>query len=157
MSEVNLAEKANEIFETLCAALDSRGWHYEKDESVPLVHFELHGEDIPMRMIIAVDQKRQVVRLLSRLPFTMTEEHRIEGAIATCAVTSKLVNGCFDFDILEGSITFRLTASYRESRLGKGLFLYMVDCAAAMVDDYNDQFLALNKGRIDVGAFIDGD
>ena len=157
MSEVNRNEKANEIFATLCAALDSRGWHYEKDESVPLVHFNLHGEDIPMQMVILVDKERQVVRLMSRLPFNMDEAHRIDGAIATCAATDKLVNGCFDYDILEGSITFRLTASYRESRLGQGLFLYMVECAAATVDDYNDRFLALNKGLVSVDSFIEGD
>ena len=45
----------------------------------------------------------------------------------------------FDYNIRDGSITFRMTASYRESVIGEGLFNYMIDCAAATVDEFNDK------------------
>ena len=154
MSEVNLEQKAREVYETLCAALDEHNWHYTKDESMLLVRFTVTGEDLPIAIIMVVDQKRQLVRLLTRLPFTIGEERRMDLAVATCAVTDRLVNGSFDFDILKGTITFRMTASYRESVLGKGLFTYMMDASCATVDDYNDKFLAINKGYLALDDFL---
>lgn len=156
MSETNLAQKAKRVFETLCASIENRGWHFRKEEELLLVHFGVTGDDIPMRFIMVVDAERQLVRIMSRLPFKMDEDNRIEGAIATCVATNRLANGCFDYDITDGSITFRMTASYRESDIGEGLFLYMIDSSANIVDDYNDKFLALNKGLISIQDFLDG-
>ena len=56
--------------------------------------------------------------------------------------------------LVDGSITFRMTASFRESVIGEGLFNYMIDCAAATVDQFNDKLYALNEGLIDVSAFL---
>ena len=66
-----------------------------------------------------------------------------------------MVDGNFDYDISDGSIVFRLTAFYRGSKIGKGLFHYLIDCTCATVDDYNDKFLALNNGTLTLEAFID--
>ncbi len=154
MSEINKAEKADEVFATLCASIERRNWHFTKEEPLRLVHFGVSGDDIPMQFILAVDEDRQLVRLMSRLPFEMGEDKRIDGAIATCAVTNKLANGCFDYDIAKGTITFRMTASYRESTIGEGLFSYLIDCAAFTVDEYNDKFLALSKNLISLSDFL---
>lgn len=155
MSEVNKGERAKEVYEALCASIENRGWHYSKEEALLLVHFGVSGEDIPMQFIIVVDENRQLVRLMSRLPFNMEEDKRIEGAIATCAATNKLANGCFDYDIQKGSITFRMTASYRESDISDGLFRYMINCSAQTVDEYNDKFFAISKGLLSISDFLD--
>ncbi len=154
MSDITKAERAKKVYDTLCASIENRGWHFNKEEGLLLVHFGVRGDDIPMRFVLVVDEDRQLVRLTSRLPFNMAEDKRIEGAIATCAATNKLANGCFDYDITEGSITFRMTASYRESEIGEGLFLYMIDCSASTVDDFNDKFFAISKGLIDISDFL---
>ena len=154
MSDITKAEKAKKVYDTLCASIENRGWHFNKEEELLLVHFGVRGDDIPMRFVLVVDEDRQLVRLTSRLPFNMAEEKRIEGAVATCAATNKLANGCFDYDITEGSITFRMTASYRESDIGEGLFTYMINCSASTVDEFNDKFLAISKGVIDISDFI---
>ncbi len=154
MSEVNKAEKARRVYETMCASIENRGWRFSKEEDQLLVRFGVRGEDIPMQFIMVVDEDRQLIRLMSRLPFNMSEDKRIEGAIATCAATNKLANGCFDYDLEKGSITFRMTASYRESEIGEGLFLYMIDCSAGTVDDINDKFYAISIGSLDISGFL---
>lgn len=155
MSDVNKAEKAQEVYETLCAAIEKRGWHFNKEEALKLVRIGLRGEDLPMDFFFVVDEERMIIRLMSRLPFAMKEDKRIDGAIMTCAATNKLANGCFDYDISKGTITFRMTASYRESMIGEGLFDYLIDCAATTVDRYNDQFFAINLGLTTIQEFLE--
>ena len=151
---VDKMANAQQVYETLCKALDRRGWKYGKDEEKLLVHFGVRGDDIPMNFIIVVDAERQLVRLMSPLPFKMSEEKRMEGAIATCAATYGMADGSFDYDLSNGEIVFRMTASIRESQLGDGLFQYMISCACAMADKYNDQFLALDKGIMSIADFL---
>lgn len=147
-------ELAKQVYQTLCTAIERREWHYDKDEDKLLVHFGVNGEDIPMQFILLVDAERQLIRLMSPLPFKMSESKRMEGAIATCAASYGMVDGSFDYDLSDGTILFRMTASFRESLIGEGLFQYMISCSCAMVDKFNDKFLALDKGLIDISDFI---
>ena len=151
----NKMELAQQVYQTLCGALNSREWKYGKDEEKLLVHFGVNGDDLPMDFIIIVDAERQLVRLMSPLNFKISEEKRMEGAIATCAVTFGLADGCFDYDLSNGRIVFRMATTYRGSQIGEDLFHYMISCACAMVDAYNDKFLALDKGLISVSDFIE--
>lgn len=151
---VDKMANAQQVYETLCKALDRRGWKYGKEEEKFLVHFGVNGDDIPMNFIIVVDAERQLVRLLSPLPFKMSEGKLMEGAIAACAASYGMADGSFDYDLSDGEVVFRMTATYRESQLGEGLFQYLISCACAMVDKYNDQFLALDKGILSIADFI---
>lgn len=144
---------AERAFSTLCAALDARQWNYKKEEEKLLVHFGVNGDDLPMKFIIFVDVDRQMVRLLSPLSFKMSEDKRVEGAVAVCMASYGMADGSFDYDISDGSISFRMTESFRGCSLGEGVFQYLIACACAMVDKYNDKFLALSKGLIDIKAF----
>ena len=128
---------------------------YEKEEEKLLVHFGVNGDDIPMQFILVVDEDRQLIRLMSPLPFNMSEEKRMDGAIATCVASFGMADGSFDYDLTDGQIVFRMTASFRGSIIGDGLFQYMISCACAMVDKYNDQFLAINKGVMSINDFIE--
>ena len=154
MNDENKLEMANRVYATLCSAIDARGWTYDKEDEDLVVHFGVKGDDIPMKMILAVDVDRQLIRLFSPLPFKISEGKRIEAAIATCAASYGMIAGSFDYDVSDGSITFRMTASFRESVIGEGLFQYLISCSCAMVDQYNDKFLALDKGMLSIEDFI---
>ncbi len=145
---------AKQVYDTLCEAIERRNWKFGKDEEKLLVHFGVRGDDIPMNFILVVDAERQLIRLLSPMPYKMSENKRMEGAIATCAATYGMADGSFDFNLSTGEIVFRMTASFRESVIGEGLFQYMISCSCAMVDKYNDQFLGIDKGEISIAEFI---
>lgn len=146
---------AKTVFTTLCDVMESRGWKYEKDEKDLTVHFIVSGDDIPMQFILVIDAERQLIRLMSPLPFKMSEDKRIDGAIATCAASFGLADGSFDYDLTEGRIIFRMTASFRESLIGEELFHYMIECSCVTVDEYNDKFLAIDKGLLSISDFIE--
>ena len=148
---------AQQVYQTVCAALEDRDWNFEKEESDLLVHFGVRGDDIPIQFIIAVDEERQLIRVMSPLPFKMSEDNRVEGAIAVCAANFGMVDGSFDYDLTDGRIVFRMTVSFRESTIGQLLIQYMISCTIAMVDEYNDKFLALNSGVMKVEDFFKKD
>ena len=104
---------------------------------------------------MVVKPKNQVVQLLSRLPFQIPEEKRVDAAIAICVANNGLVDGSFDYDISDGDITFRLTTSYRESTLGADLFEYMILVSAGTIDDYNDKFFMIAKDMMSIQQFIE--
>ena len=147
-------ELAKQVYKTLCDAIERREWKFGKDEEKLLVHFSVSGDDIPMQFILVVDAERQLVRLMSPMPYKMSEGKRMEGAIATCAASYGMADGSFDYDLSDGEIVFRMTASFRESLIGEGLLQYMISCSCAMVDKYNDQFLAIDKGLMSITDFI---
>ena len=147
-------ELAKQVYHTLCASIENRNWTFDKAEDKLLVHFSVNGDDIPMKFILMVDVDRQLIRLMSPLPFKMSEDKRLEGAIAACAASYGLVDGSFDYDLSDGEIMFRMTASFRECVIGEGLFEYMINCSCSTVDVYNDQFLAIDKGLLSITDFI---
>ena len=145
---------AQQVYQTVCAALEARNWMFEKDEPNLIVHFGVRGEDLPINMIMIVDEDRQLIRVMSPLPFKIGENKRVEGAIAACVATYGMVEGSFDYDFYDGSLVFRMTASFCESTIGEGLIQYMISCTCSMVDKYNDMFLALSKGLMSVQDFM---
>lgn len=147
-------EQAKRVYQALCNAIERRNWQYNKEEDKLLVHFSVNGEDIPMLFVLIVDVERQLVCLMSPMPFKMSEEKRVEGAIATCVASYGMADGSFDYDLPVGKIAFRMTASFRDSVIGEELLQYMISCSCAMVDKYNDLFLALDKGIISIADFV---
>ncbi len=153
MTDERKRKNAEQAFSTLCAALDARQWNYEKEEDNLLVHFGVSGDDLPMKFVIFADVDRQMIRLLSPLSFKMEEDKRVEGAVAVCMASYGMADGSFDYDVSDGTISFRMTESFKGCLLGEGVFQYMISCACAMVDNYNDKFLALSKGVIGIDDF----
>ncbi len=155
MADEMMLAKAEKVYGDLCSAIDNREWRYDRDDERLVVAFDVGGDDIPMRFVLAVDADRQLVRLMSPMPYKISEEKRIEAAIATCAASYGLGDGSFDFDLTTGEIIFRQTASFRgDSVIGEGLFQYLISWGCAVVDAYNDKFLALDKGHISYTDFI---
>ena len=152
--EKELAHAKN-VFNDLCTKLDKMNWHYNKDEEKLVVTFDVSGDDFPMSFIIMIDADRQLMRMFSRLPFTVPEDKRMDLAVATCVASNGLPDGSFDYDILKGNIDFRLTSSFRGSTIGEGLFEYLVGYSSALVDRYNDKFFAIAKGFLNLNDFIE--
>ena len=83
------------------------------------------------------------------------EDKRVDGAIAVCVANNGLNDGCFDYDVRDGEIRFRLTSSYRESTLGAALFEYMIMVSISAIDRYNDKFFMIAKGNMTFQRFIE--
>jgi hypothetical protein len=152
MSDQQLRD-AMATYEALCEALDNRKWKYTKEEKDLLVRFDVAGDDLQMSFLMMVDADRRLVRMMSWLPFKATKNPD-DVSCAILQANYRMVAGSFDFNYKDGSIAYRLTASYQGAILGEGAFNYLVNCAANTVDDYNDEFLMLEKGEITLEQFM---
>lgn len=157
MADINKHEKAVSVYESLCATLDKRNWNYDRHDEDLVITFSSRGDDLPMNFVIIIDENRQLIRLSSPMPFVVPEEKRMEMAVAVCAATYGLVDGSFDFDISDGSISFRMTASFLSSEIGESLFDYFVMASGILVDKYNDKLFALSMGYVTLENFIAND
>ncbi len=145
---------AKSVYENVCKSLDLRNWKYNGNEEDLQIRINFNGDDIPMNFIIQVDADRQLISLLSFLPFDIAKEKRVEAALATCFINYMLADGSFDLSLGDGTILYRMTTSYRGSLVSKDVFSNMVDVACCIVDEYNDKLAALNKGEIEIADFI---
>lgn len=149
------SEKAKKIYATLISMLDSKEWHYDRHDDDLVIKSGVVGDDLPIEFIVAVKEQSEVVQFLSKLPFHISEDKRIDGAIAVCVANNGLNDGSFDYDVTDGTIIFRLTTSYRGSdTINEDLFTYIIGISAGTVDKYNDRFLALSTGNMSLQDFI---
>lgn len=154
MSEEKNMIQAQEVYKVLCKTLDAREWEYEKEEDKLLVHLNVRGDDFPIQLVLVVDADRQLIRVMSYLPFDMSQDKRLDGVIAACVLTNRLAAGSFDYNFSNGKVLFRLNQCFRGSVIGEGLIEYLLDCACTITDEYNDKFFALNKGFMSIEDFL---
>ena len=157
MEDDKTVRQARVTFETMCRALDQRSIRYQKDEEKLWVRFGVRSDGLPVDILLRMDVQRQLVILLSQLPFRMSREHLTDGALAVTAANFILADGSFDYNLNDGGMMFRLTASFRDSMLGEGLFEYMMVTAVRTVDRFSDRLLMLSKGRMTLDEFIEED
>ena len=152
-------QNAENMFNTICNMLNSINFKYDtgrRDEDY-VITCTVNGDDIPMKMLIYVRPEREIVSLFSPMPFMTPEDKRVEMAMAVAVANYGIIDGSFDYDLNDGEIRFRLTASYIESLLGEELFKYMLFVSANTVDRYNDRFMMLAKGAMTLDQFVEAD
>ena len=154
MADAQEMKRARDTFATLCSFLESDGWPFNKDEENLVIETSARGNDLAMPIKVKVRADRQLVLLLSTLPFDIPADKRLEVAAAASIVNYRLVNGTFEFNIQTGKLYFRMTNSFIDSTLSPEIFKYMLYCSCGTVDDYNDKFEALVKGEIGLDAFM---
>lgn len=146
---------ANTVYERICSVLDARNWRYQKDDEALNITFGVNSEDLPVDMHISVNAERNIVIIVSPLPFKVAENKRLDMAIAVNAVNSLLVEGNFDYDIETGTLGFRMTQSYLESDISSTALDTMISLSYSFTDKFNDKFMAISTGTLDVQHFVE--
>ena len=142
-------------YNTFCKALDDLGWRYNRHDDEFKIFYGVNGDDIKMNFLAIIDVDRQLIRLISLLPFEVNEDKRVECAVAVTAINYLLADGNFDCDVRDKHILFRLTATFRESIIDAELVKYLISISCNTVDRYNEKLAALNNGDITIGEFLD--
>ena len=111
MEEKSL-KNAKKVYETLCGALDSIGWRYERHDDDFIVTLGVNGEDIPMWLVIGVDADKELIRCMSRIPVAFDSENMVDGSIACAYATWRIIDGRFVIDISKGEVNFEISSSF---------------------------------------------
>ena len=147
-------KKAQEMYALLCGTLDKRNWKYSKNEEEQIVKFGVVGDDLRMNVCIEVNADREFITSYTTQDWSVPKDLRIPFAVGVCAVNNHLVDGSFDFDLLEGDVTYRLTLSYHDAKISGEAIEYLIDCAAATVDDVNDIMKDFVDGKINFDEYV---
>lgn len=149
-SEIGLS-----VYKKLTDYLDSHNLKYSTHDEDLLVTLTIHGNDLPMFVIIRVVDERSLIIINSPVPFKFPEDKRIDGALAVAAANYAMLNGCFDYDMSDGEIKFRLAQNYEGMEVSDDLLSYMLGVTIVSTDKYNDKFFMLGKGMITLEQFIE--
>ncbi len=145
--------ECTKIYEQLCTHLEAAGWKFTRHDDERIVTMGMRGDDLPIELLLHV-REEHVLYLHSKLPFTVPEDKRVDAAIACTAINYRLINGCFQLDIGDGELSFRMAMPYSGADLSLEQVKYMVVVASSTVDDYNDKFLMLIKDKLSIQDFI---
>ena len=152
MADMQAAKRA---YATVIAMMDSENLKYSRDDANLRIELGFNTDDLDIQMKFFVDTERDLVRILSFLPFKFPEDKRVEGAVATCVANHGMVNGSFDYDFSDGELLFKCVDSYRGGAFTQETAKYMMNVALGMVDKYNDRFFALAKGMMTLSDFVE--
>ena len=88
------------------------------------------------------------------LPDPIPEDRRVDAAVAVAMANYGIINGCFDFDISDGELNFRLAQSYMGIEFSDELIFYMLNVTFFSTDKYNDRFFKLCNDMMTLEEFI---
>lgn len=135
--------------------LTANNFHYETDDDKLLIRMTVHGNDLPQPTFIHVFDDRNVVQIVSPIPGNMPEDKRADAAVAVAVANYGMINGCFDLDMSDGMITFRLAQGFQGVEVSEELVRYMLGLVFFTTDKYNDRFFMLGKGMMSLEQFIE--
>ena len=157
MAEKLDLKQAKAMYEGMIDMFDSIEWTYDRRDDELVIESGVKGEDLPIKLYVVVKPKQQVVQVVSPLPFNIPEDKRVDAAIAVCVANYGMVDGSFDYDFTDGSLSFRLTWGYRGCTPSRDLFEYLVMVTASTVEHYNDKFFMIGKGMMTVQQFVEAE
>ena len=153
MAEDN-RKQGERMYQSLCSMLDGMKWKYKKIPEKLMIECSAVGDDLPIPLKIWVEPDRHTVRFYSHLVY-VDKSRLTQVSLALSAANYALVIGCFDFDLSDGEISFRLTMPYRDSILSETLLGDLLYTTCSTVDRYNDKLDDLIKDKITLNDFID--
>lgn len=154
MDDAMKKQQAQKMYNIFCQALDANDWKYRENEEELQIECGAQGEDLPMELVIRMDVPMQVIQVFSCLPYTIPEDKRLDVAVAVSTVNNKLVHGCFDYNIADGRLFFRMNGSFRDFLLSQESCAYMLYCTCTTIDNYNDKLLMMSKGMLKLEDFL---
>ena len=155
MADENAMLKARQTYQNMVAMFEKKNWNFRRDDEKMVVSCSASGDDLPLDVRMSVDAERKLVMMLSKMPYTVPEEKRVDVALAVAYVNNRLINGGFDYDIRNGMIFFRMVSSFDGCELGNEAFRYMLTCSCTTTDDYNDKFFMIATGTLSIDKFME--
>ncbi len=157
MADTTSIENAKRVFATIIKTLNNRKWTFDVDEENLKVSFEVHGDDLPIPLILSVIPDLDAIICISRMPFDVPEKKAPVACFVVNQLNVSLLIGSFEYDHNDDGIAYRTCSYIRDTIVGCGMIEDIIDNVCCKVDEYNDKFLFLFKDKITVNEFFADD
>lgn len=156
-NEENKAVRAQKAYRDLYTHLDAIGLKYTRHDDDKVIALTMHGDDLPIEMLLLVKEKQEVISLLSPVRPKVPEDKRIDAAVAVNVANYGIIFGSFDYDLSDGEIRWRAVLPYADAAITEEQVKYLMFVSAHTIDNYNDKFLMLSKGMMTLEQFIESE
>ena len=149
------ADESKVIFNTMCQMMESIKWKYKTEERSPdyIISTSAVGEDLSMHLNIHVDTERQVMYLKSPMPFKTNPDKTEDMVKAVTIANWDMLNGCFEMDMDDGYVAFKMVIPFMQSMISTEVCRYMIMLSCNMIDKFNDKLKAINDGEMTLAQF----
>lgn len=150
-------KNAKRVYDTLVESFQSQDLKFEKNDDEFVVRLGMKGDDLPIEIVIRINPYLESIVCTSLLPFAVPEDKITEVLYAVNALNARFGVGNFEYDPGTNKIAFRVTTTYTDCIVGKGLFIQLLVICNTIVDEYNDKFFMFVKGKVGFEAFMPED
>lgn len=147
-------QAAQNVYDQLRGFLAGQNIKYDCKDDEKNIWFAVRGDDLRILIDITVDEKNQMVRVLSPLEFKIPQELREDVAIVINHLNFIIVNGCIDYDFESGSLLFRINARFKDSILGDGTLYNLIGAAVNTVEAFNDKLYMIANGVMTTQQYL---
>ncbi len=152
MSTPNVAA-AEAVYSTFRKVLDDMEITYTPHEEDRVITFGYKGKDMNHDIIIFVNADSETFRVVERLPYDIPEDKIVDVALASCLVNNRLMLGGFTYG-LDEHLNFEVAQSFAGSLVGEAAIKKCLFAVLVCVEEYDDKFMALNKGYLTIKDFV---
>lgn len=142
------------MFQKLCDYLEQDNWPYELFQE-KYIKVKAQGEDLPITLLVAIDDRLGEMRVASCLPFdVLSNERMADLCVAVAAVNLRLPVGNFICDFTNGRVTFLVNYFYGDCEFDPALYTVIFHDTCAIVDDFNLLLMMLGQGKLSLAEFL---
>ena len=151
--EEKMRERAGQMYEMVCCALDKKNFKYVKNEEKLQVLLGIKDSNRSISVGIAVEEKKQRIHLCSPWEIKVSGEKCKDIVAAVCEANAKLVDGCMVYNVPNNVLEFKVSVSLWDSKAGEGIVDYLIGSAYAVAARFGEMFDKLNKGEMSLDEF----
>ena len=145
---------ASDVYQLFIKHCDEHQIPYEKHDDNLTLKINVRGEDLPQPTVVYVIERANVVMIRSPFPFSIPEDKRPEAAIGITIANYGMINGCFEMDMRDGEIGYKIAQGFHDIDFSDEMISYMFTLAFTTTDKFNDKFFGLAMGMFSLEQFI---
>ena len=145
-------------YDVVISALKNKNWlvDEDRDKKELLARYD-YEDDFPMGFLMWTVPSLDIIKYVLPFSFKISEEKRLDAAVAVSVANYALVNGSFDYNIKDGSIEFRMGVSCFDCVYSEDFFIDLFECGRWLVNKYIKKFYDLSEGTLTLKEFIESE
>lgn len=147
-------QATQDVYNQLRGYLEEQDIKYDHNDDEKNIWFAMRGDDLRILIDITVDEKNQMVKVLSPLEFEIPQELREEVALVINQLNFTIINGGIDYDFESGRLAFRINATFEDSIIGNGTLHYLIGTAVNTVEAFNDKLYMVANGVMSAQQYL---
>ena len=143
----------DELFNLIVSVAEKRKADYLKDPLDKSLLISLSEDNEEFGVTLKVEEKKGIIIVCGLITAIFPRSGSLDAAIACCLVNNLLIDGCCEFCLNDGSVNYRTSMPYIDAEINEKTIGSLIDMATNVLNDFNDRFVKLADGEMDLREF----